>query len=214
LEGSQSIELAIPKLIPQQQDVLLRERLGCTVDPSQTGERRVWITHRNNLVRLIERLLTISKMEAEMPIVTDGRCNTNVRHRKGNDMGKIFWCPLSGDPTHEGDFGDIPGLKLEIPPHASGSEALLIFNLPQPYAEGAEFPGGAFRLIFDDESVVEGCFTYAMEKPPSFGRMPLTLTAKVKLAPNRPHRVEVHWAGIRHSKVHLGGSASLAALVE
>jgi mannose-binding lectin len=129
-------------------------------------------------------------------------------------MTKIYWCPVSGDPTHSGDFGDIPGLKLEIPPHASATHALLIFNMPQPYAEGTDFPGGVFRLLCDDTLLVEGCFTYSEKAPASSGRMPLTLTAKVNLSAGIQHRAEVHWAGIRGSKVHLGGSASLAAIVE
>lgn len=138
-----------------------------------------------------------------------------IRQSEGvNIMARIYWCPVSGDPTHSGDFGDIPGLHIEIPPSTSRTHALLIFNLPQPYAEGTNYPGGAFRLLCDDTLLVEGCFTSSDKAPSSSGRTPLTLTAKVDLSAGVQHRAEVHWAGIRGSRVHLGGSASLAAIVE
>jgi hypothetical protein len=129
-------------------------------------------------------------------------------------MAKILFRSVTGDPTHQGDFGDIDGLALEFAASPAKSQALLIFNLPQPYAEGTNFPGGVFRIRFDDKAVVEGCFTYSSAKPDSFGRMPLTLTASVTLEPGKAHRADVEWAGVRGSTVHLGGSASLAAVVE
>lgn len=132
----------------------------------------------------------------------------------GDARSKIFSSSVNGDPIHTGDFDNIPGLKLVIPVAATTTKAAISFSLPQPYAEGTDFPGGSFRLKLNDSQVAEGSFTYPMQEPRSFGRMPLTLSAVVDLPPESTSRVEVEWAGIRGSKVHLGGSASLTAILE
>ena len=145
-----------------------------------------------------------------MSLALFGECHEERKHF----MSKIFSTSTSGDPTHLGDYGDIPGMKLEIPSGAAASRAAVIFNLPQPYAEGNDFPGGNFRIMFNDAQVVEGCFTYSEKQPASTGRMPLALTTSINLVPGRLNQIEVEWAGIRGSRVHLGGSASLIAIVE
>jgi hypothetical protein len=50
--------------------------------------------------------------------------------------------------TNSGSFVPIPGLSLTIP-EGVGTAALVILNLPRPYATGNNNPGGNFGVSVD-----------------------------------------------------------------
>ena len=47
--------------------------------------------------------------------------------------------------TNSGTFVPIPGLTLTIP-EGVGTSALIILNVPMPYAQGNNYPGGTFGI--------------------------------------------------------------------
>jgi hypothetical protein len=111
----------------------------------------------------------------------------------------------------------MPGLWLNLPP-ASGTllNALVTLNLPNPYAHGFNFPGGAFTLNIVPTSAVSvpfASFTYDTQVPQSFGRKPTTLVCNIPLIANQWQFVFPVWAGIRGSTVVIDSPASLSAVV-
>lgn len=110
-------------------------------------------------------------------------------------------------------YVDIPGLFLNLPPK-SGSQnfALIILNVPQPYASGTNFPGLVFAVKVDATVVAEGGFTYSQQIPPSFGRMPTTIVVRVPLT-NSGQIVWARWRTVRNSQGHIDSFASLSAVI-
>jgi len=115
--------------------------------------------------------------------------------------------------TNSGSFVPIPGLSLTIP-EGAGASALVILNLPMPYATGNDFPGANLGISVNGavSSVVAG-FTYNEQTPPSFGRMPTTLVLNVPLA-NKPQTVAAVWSGVRGSTVIIDTPATLSAIFD
>jgi hypothetical protein len=73
----------------------------------------------------------------------------------------------------------IPGLGITIP-EGVGISALVILNVPNPFAQGNDFPGGTFGIsVSGTISPVVAVFTYNEKVPPSTGRIPTTLVASI-----------------------------------
>jgi len=83
--------------------------------------------------------------------------------------------------TNSASFVPIPGLSFTIP-EGVDTAALVILNLPLPFAEGTNFPGANVGIAVNGTvlSVVRG-FTYNEPVPPSAGRVPTTLVVSVPL---------------------------------
>ena len=76
--------------------------------------------------------------------------------------------------TNSGSFVPIPGLTLTLP-EGVGVTALVILNLPNPYAQGSDFPGGTLGISVNGTvSPVFATFTYNEQVPQSTGRIPTT----------------------------------------
>ena len=115
--------------------------------------------------------------------------------------------------TNSGTFVPIPGLSLTIP-EGVGIPALVILNLPNPYATGNNFPGGFFGIsIGGTVSPVMACFTYSEPVPTSPGRVPTTLVVSVPLV-NAPQTVTAVWQAIRGSTIVIDTPASLSAILD
>ena len=67
-------------------------------------------------------------------------------------------------------------------PRGVRDTALLILNIPNPYARGTNYPDGNFGLLVKGVVLSAfACFTYNEKVPPSTGRVPTTLSAVTPL---------------------------------
>jgi hypothetical protein len=106
----------------------------------------------------------------------------------------------------------IAGLSLTLP-EGVGDSALVILNLPNPYAQGDNFPGGSFGLSVNGTVLpAVAVFTYGEPQPSSFNRMPTTLVVSVPLT-LQPQTIQAVWNGIRGSTVIIDSPSSLSAIV-
>ena len=117
--------------------------------------------------------------------------------------------------TNNANFVNMTGLALTLPA-ASGNEkqALVILDVPNPYAIGTNFPGANFKLKVNNVLQTPiACFTYFVQSlPGSSGRMPTTLVARVKLGP-APTIVQAVWQSVRNSKVIVDTPCSISAIL-
>lgn len=126
----------------------------------------------------------------------------------------ILYDQIVGAPPVTSDqLVDITGLSLVLPPRSATQEsALITLNVPAPYAEGSNYPGLVFGINVNGVVVAVGAFTYSAQVPASFGRMPITLVAKVPLQAN-PLQVRAQWASVRGSTGKIDSFASLSAIL-
>jgi mannose-binding lectin len=97
-------------------------------------------------------------------------------------------------------------------PEGVGISALIILNLPNPFATGNDFPGGTFGISVNGTiSPVVAVFTYNEQVPPSTGRIPTTLVVNVPLI-NKRQEIVGMWSGVRGSKVIIDTPATLSGL--
>jgi len=107
----------------------------------------------------------------------------------------------------------MPGLAIKLP-EGVGETALLILNVPNPYAKGNNYPGGNFGLeVNGTVQSAFASFTYNEQVPSSTGRIPTTLTTVVPLSGTGPLAVVAVWSGIRGSTVCIDSPATLTAVV-
>jgi hypothetical protein len=115
--------------------------------------------------------------------------------------------------TNSGSWSAIPGLTVTIPGGA-GTTAIVILNVPNPYAEGSNFPGGNFGIqVNNTVQPVTASFTYSESQPQSSGRVPTTLVVGVPLV-NNPQTVTAVWSGVRNSTVVIDTPATLTAFFD
>jgi len=114
--------------------------------------------------------------------------------------------------TDSSTFTPIPGLSLALPAGVDVS-ALVILNLPNPYAKGSDFPGAMLGISVNGTvSPVQASFTYGVQQPVSTNRMPTTLVVAVPLTPS-PLPIVAVWQGVRGSTVVIDTPATLSAIV-
>ena len=115
--------------------------------------------------------------------------------------------------NNSGTFVPIPGLTLTIPEGVDAS-ALVILNVPMPFAQGNNYPGGTFGITVNGTaSPVIASFTYNDQKPGSNGRIPTTLVVSVPLG-NAAQTVAAVWYGVRGSTVIIDTPATLSAILD
>ena len=115
--------------------------------------------------------------------------------------------------TSSGTFVPIPGLTLTIP-EGVNDNAIIIVNLPNPYATGDNYPGGAIGITVNGTaSPVFASFTYNDQNPGSTGRIPTTLVVAVPLT-SATQTVNAVWYGIRGSTVIIDTPATITALFD
>ena len=116
--------------------------------------------------------------------------------------------------TNSGSFVPIPGLSFTIP-EGVGASALVILNLPLPYATGNDYPGGNVGISVNGTvSSVVGGFTYNEQAPASTGRIPTTLVVSVPLSQQGGQTVQAVWSGVRGSTVIIDSPATLSAILD
>jgi hypothetical protein len=126
----------------------------------------------------------------------------------------VLYAQTNGNQsTNASQFTPIPGLTLSLP---EGVDILTIvtLNLPNPYAEGNDFPGATLGIAVNGKPLpVVASFTYGVQAPVSFNRMPTTLVAGVPLT-NKPQTVTALWSGVRGSTVIIDSPATLSAVLD
>ncbi len=114
--------------------------------------------------------------------------------------------------TNSASFVPIPGLSIALP-QGVDTLALIILNLPFPFAQGNNFPGGNVGISINGAvSPVVGGFTYSEQVPPLNGRVPTTLVVGVPLTIRR-QIIEAVWSGVRGSTVTIDSPATLSAIL-
>jgi hypothetical protein len=114
--------------------------------------------------------------------------------------------------TNSGNWTAIPGLALKLPEGVSDT-ALVILNVPNPYAQGNDFPGGVFGISVDGTIQAPiAVFTYDSATPQSDGRRPTTLVVGVPLG-TKVQTVQAMWQNVRGSNVVIDSPASLSIVL-
>lgn len=118
---------------------------------------------------------------------------------------------INGDPTTtSGSYTDIENLNLILPAQADSNAALVTLNIPQPYADGGDSNGIAYQIDVDGSSQITGAWTNQSSQN---GRSPFTLVTMVPLKSGATQFVQAQWSAVRGATAHLGGSASLSAVL-
>jgi mannose-binding lectin len=114
--------------------------------------------------------------------------------------------------TNASSLTAIPGLSLTLPEGVQVS-ALVILNLPNPYAQGNDYPGGILGISVNGAvSPVQASFTYGIQNPPSTNRMPTTLVVAVPLTLQQ-QTIQALWCGVRGSTVIIDSPATLSIVI-
>jgi mannose-binding lectin len=114
--------------------------------------------------------------------------------------------------TRAGNFVPIPGLTFTLP-EGVGISALVILNLPNPYATGDDHPGATLGIPVNGViSHVVASFTYSEQAPSSSGRVPTTLVVSIPLGTHKQTIVAM-WSGVRGSTVFIDSPATLSAIL-
>ncbi|UGY17435.1 hypothetical protein [Bradyrhizobium septentrionale] len=114
--------------------------------------------------------------------------------------------------TNSSTFTPMQGLTLTIP-EGVGTTAIVILNVPMPYATGTDTPGGTFGIALNGAvSTVTASFTYNDPAPASTGRIPTTLVVGIPLG-NAAQTVQAVWYGVRGSTVIIDSPATLTAII-
>jgi len=115
--------------------------------------------------------------------------------------------------TNSATFVPMTGLSISIP-QGVGASALIILNVPNPYATGSNFPGGVFGVsVGGTISTVQAVFTYNEQQPAGTGRVPTTLVLSVPLSQTAAQTVLAVWSGVRGSTVIIDTPATLSAIL-
>jgi mannose-binding lectin len=115
--------------------------------------------------------------------------------------------------TSSASWTPIPGLAVKLP-QGIGETALLILNVPNPFAKGSNFPGGNFGVQVNGATQsAYASFTYSEQAPQSGGRVPTTLSVAVPLSQTGPLSVVAVWSSIRGSTVVIDSPATLTAVI-
>ena len=112
--------------------------------------------------------------------------------------------------TNSSSWTQIPGLSLVIP-EGVGTTAIIILNVPWPYAGGPDYPGGSFGIEVDGKlSPVIAGFTY--NKIDGNARVPTTLVVGIPLG-NKAQTITAVWQNVRGSNVTIDTPASLTSIM-
>lgn len=125
-------------------------------------------------------------------------------------MGVISVQTTGSLQTSSSSFSPIPGLSFELP-EGDNMSALVILNLPCPYATGNNYPGGTIGIsVNGNVSPVIASFTYNEQVPDSSGRIPTTLVVSVPMIIGT-QTIQAVWYAIRGSTVIIDSPATLSA---
>jgi len=124
----------------------------------------------------------------------------------------VYYAQTAAAQTNASKWTPIPDLVLQLP-EGVDVNALVVVNLPNPYAQGQNNPGALVGIAVNGNVLpIYASFTYNEKVPPSTGRIPTTLVAAVPLT-LKPQTVEAVWQGVRGSTVIIDSPATLSAII-
>jgi hypothetical protein len=170
------------------------------------GDRYLWYTADGSQASLWTEvngdLLTVTKTG---DLITKGRIHSGA-------PSILYAQTSSGEhTTNSAAWTPVPDLTLTLP--AGPGNAIIILNVPNPYAKGNNYPGGNFALLIDGiPSAQITAFTYNDLIPPSPGRVPATLVIVVPLKA-AAQQIQAAWQNVRGSTVVIDTPASLTAII-
>jgi hypothetical protein len=124
--------------------------------------------------------------------------------------------------TTTGNWDDIAGLALTLPKQsADETYALVILNIPNPYAKGSDYPGCNFTIRLNgqiDNNVPIACFTsFNKVADPqtaiSSGRVPTTLVARIQLAKGKTTAIQGAWQSVRGATAVVDTPSTISAVL-
>jgi hypothetical protein len=169
------------------------------------GDRYVWYTENGSQASLWAEvngdLLTVTK---------DGDLFTKGRIHPG--LTNILYAQTSNSFNNLSTmWASVPDLTLTLP--AGPGSAIIILNVPNPYATGDNFPGAMFGLSIDGTvSPQFTSFTYSDKNPANPARVPATLVIVVPLK-GATQLIRAQWRSVGASDVHIDPPASLTAII-
>lgn len=123
-----------------------------------------------------------------------------------------LYAQCAAQSTNATSWAPMKGLAFSIPEGVSAT-AIIILNVPMPYATGNSNPGGTFGISVNGAvSPVVASFTYNEVQPASTGRVPTTLVVGIPLA-NKAQTIQAVWYGVRGSTVIINSPATLTAII-
>jgi hypothetical protein len=132
---------------------------------------------------------------------------------------KILYTQTSpvGQTATTGQWEDMKGLALTLPTISADEKvALVILDVPNPYAIGTNYPGSNFAIKVNsvvDPTLPIACFTYSIQSlPGSAGRCPTTLVVRIKLG-KKPIPIQAAWQSVRQSTVIVDTPCTLSAII-
>jgi mannose-binding lectin len=138
--------------------------------------------------------------------------NSLLLIKKINGGAIMAYVQTSGThSTNSSSWTQIPGLSLVIP-EGVGTTAIIILNVPWPYAGGDNYPGGSFGIEVNGKlSPVIAGFTYNVVN--GNARVPTTLVVGIPLG-NQPQTITAVWQNVRGSNVTIDTPASLTSIMD
>jgi hypothetical protein len=126
-------------------------------------------------------------------------------------MATLYAQTSGNQSTNSGSYVAIPGLSFQLP-KGTGDMVIVTLNVPNPYAQGNNYPGAVFAIAVNGTALAPvASFTYGIQNPPSTNRMPTTLVVGVPLTMTQ-QTVQAMWLGVRGSTVILDSPATLSAV--
>jgi hypothetical protein len=183
-----------------------RRNLTAWPTSAAAGDRYLWYTADGSQASLWTEvngdLLTVTKTG---DLITKGRIHSGA-------PSILYAQTSSGEhTTNSAAWTPVPDLTLTLP--AGPGNAIIILNVPNPYAKGNNYPGGNFALLIDGiPSAQITAFTYNDLIPPSPGRVPATLVIVVPLKA-AAQQIQAAWQNVRGSTVVIDTPASLTAII-
>lgn len=125
----------------------------------------------------------------------------------------VLYAQTSGtQQTNSASPTPMSNLSLKLP-EGVGVLAQVTLNVPNPYAQGNNYPGGWFGIAVNGQVLQPtASFTYGIQNPPSTNRMPTTLVVAVPLT-TEAQTVQAMWSGIRGSTVIIDTPATLSVIL-
>ncbi|WP_434526414.1 hypothetical protein [Photorhabdus asymbiotica] len=131
-------------------------------------------------------------------------------------MPIVFKSISSTLSTSSSSWVNISGLSISVNEQAlqGSSKALVILNIPTPYATGSDYPGIEFAITMNSTVLASGAMTYSDKSPSNPGRTPFTLQTCIDLTNiENLGAIQAQWKSIRGSTAHIDSYCSISAII-
>ncbi|EQB97956.1 fucose-binding lectin II [Photorhabdus temperata] len=119
--------------------------------------------------------------------------------------------------SSDDSWEDIPGLSISVIEHSlkRSTKALIILNIPTPYASGNDYPAVTFAITMNSKVLASSTISYDYSRPDSFGRRPATVQTCIDLTDtNSLGSIQAKWKASRKSIGHIDSYCSISAIID